>query len=591
MKRFLALVLAAILVPTPASAESSSYEVPSSQTAQVGQSIIAISELSSGNWDSRREGIIYPPGQHGYETASNYLCPNQKILDGEYPCDFASSGADLYGSNILPVCQSDLENFCVESLSFSLSDRVVTAEFFDSAGGNSFEAIPELGLEPGGLISLWKAEGVKNSAGEETYAVSVRSRQHFDKYEKRIRTISLDLSVVPYVEVQGNYYAPSSREGKDVNGLNKVYGGVPQGCTWSDQGRCGKVADFEGDPTIQLTIRASNELSGWFRGRISETVLSISQFSEKANRISVRGKPVEVPRFHVYADANNTPAAVQDVFPRGSGGTGLELFEGNSKKQAFATEGTKAYTVLEGMRAAVKDTATGTSTMWSIESIPLGNQPCFAKAEGVLGVVSTNATAYDGTAPGFENGQLTYKVAGLHYAPDGKTLNLGTYDLVMRSDIARCLYGFSSAPISAKIQVLTDGGESVVASTVVSERNGWLNLAAYGFTFSEKNIRVELTQTKPPKLKRTLAKFAGNVSGLGKAQLQEVSDLASKVTYQTRATCTATYQSNAAKAVALARAKNVCSKLTSLSPNLSSKLVVQRTTSAASSNKVSIVID
>ncbi len=588
MKRFLAAILGFALLTSPAAAASYSYEVPDSQTAQVGQSIITIWELTEGNWDSRREGRVFSPGQYGYETANTYLCPNEKILAGEYPCNFAESGADLYGSNILPVCKSDVDNFCVESMTFSLSDRVVVGQYFDDAGGDSFEAIPELGLEPGGLVSLWKVPGAANSAGVETYAVSVRSRQNFNPYLKRIQTISLDLSVTPYLEVQGNFYAPSSREGKDVNGLNKVYGGVPQGCTWSDEGRCGKAADFVGTPSVKLTIRASNELTGWFRGRISGPELSISKFSEKSNRISISGQPVEVPRFHVYADASNTPIEVQQVFPRGSGGTGRELFEGNSSKQVFATGGERTYQVLEGMRAAVKDTAAGTSTLWSIESIPLGNQPCFAKADGVLGVVSTNATAYDGTAPGFEDGQLTYKVAGLHYAPDGKTLNRGTYDLVMRSDIARCLYGFSSAPISAKIQVLTEQGEAVVASTVVNERNGWLNLAAYGFTFSEKNIKVELTQFSPRKV--SLSKFTGKSTSLTNSQKRQLQNGLSSAAGATSITCTAYGLKTTSKVSSMARAKSACAYANTFAPAAKVALQVKVTSQKSWDGKVDVVV-
>jgi hypothetical protein len=31
---------------------------------------------------------------------------------------------------------------------------------------------------------------------------------------------------------------------------------------------------------------------------------------------------------------------------------------------------------------------------------------------------------------------------------------------------------------------------------VVGEKNGWLRLAAYGFTFSQKTIKVKITQKK-----------------------------------------------------------------------------------------------
>jgi hypothetical protein len=103
--------------------------------------------------------------------------------------------------------------------------------------------------------------------------------------------------------------------------------------------------------------------------------------------------------------------------------------------------------------------------------------------------------AYNGGAPQFKNGFLNYEVAGLHYQPDGTTKVQGSYDLVMRSEVARCLYGFSRAPLSATISVVGEGDKSI-ATTVVSEKNGWLKLAAYGFTFSKKTIRVKVTKAK-----------------------------------------------------------------------------------------------
>jgi hypothetical protein len=104
---------------------------------------------------------------------------------------------------------------------------------------------------------------------------------------------------------------------------------------------------------------------------------------------------------------------------------------------------------------------------------------------------------YDGKVPDFIDGELRYKVSGMHYLPDGKTLSSGTYDLVMRSDTARCLYNFSSAPISASIAVISASGSSQVATTVSGERDGWLYLSAANFTFSSPTIKVKLTQSAP----------------------------------------------------------------------------------------------
>ena len=102
---------------------------------------------------------------------------------------------------------------------------------------------------------------------------------------------------------------------------------------------------------------------------------------------------------------------------------------------------------------------------------------------------------FNGNSPRYVNGTLNYQVAGMHYMPDGKALVEGTYDLLIRSDAARCLYGFSNAPIQASITV-TGENEQKVATTSMTEGNGWIKLSAYGFTFSDPTISVRLTQAK-----------------------------------------------------------------------------------------------
>jgi hypothetical protein len=103
---------------------------------------------------------------------------------------------------------------------------------------------------------------------------------------------------------------------------------------------------------------------------------------------------------------------------------------------------------------------------------------------------------YEGGSPSFQDGSLNYKVTGMHYMSDGTSLVTGTYDLVMRSEVARCLYGFSSAPISATISI-TGSEQNLVATTIVSEKDGWLKLAAYGFNFSSPVIKIKVSQAAP----------------------------------------------------------------------------------------------
>jgi hypothetical protein len=95
---------------------------------------------------------------------------------------------------------------------------------------------------------------------------------------------------------------------------------------------------------------------------------------------------------------------------------------------------------------------------------------------------------------------LIYQVAGPHFEKDGKTLFRGTYDLVMRKDVAQCLYNFSNAPIKATISVINANGEEIVATEQLAERNDasgeWITLGKYGFTFSSPKLKVKLTQEK-----------------------------------------------------------------------------------------------
>jgi hypothetical protein len=152
---------------------------------------------------------------------------------------------------------------------------------------------------------------------------------------------------------------------------------------------------------------------------------------------------------------------------------------------------------IERYRKDLGDASTGTTTMWNLSTTNSGNgSSCLQSSNKVLGVVTTNAMGYDGSAPSFEDQTLSYHVSGMHYLADGKALTEGTYDLVMRSDVARCLYGFTSAPISATVSVIDADGQTKTAVTVVNEKEGWLKMAAYGFTFSNPTLKVKMSQEK-----------------------------------------------------------------------------------------------
>jgi hypothetical protein len=146
------------------------------------------------------------------------------------------------------------------------------------------------------------------------------------------------------------------------------------------------------------------------------------------------------------------------------------------------------------------DKAAALPSVWAFRTMN-GNiqqiNPCLRETSSLNGVVTTNSTQYLDGPPTLNaaTNTLDYKVASPHLTSTGEVFK-GSYNLLLKSSVARCLYNFTNAPISASISILNESGLSSIATTVVNEKDGWLRLSASGFTFSSPTIRVRLTQEK-----------------------------------------------------------------------------------------------
>jgi hypothetical protein len=147
----------------------------------------------------------------------------------------------------------------------------------------------------------------------------------------------------------------------------------------------------------------------------------------------------------------------------------------------------------------INDKATALLSFWSVRTLTQGemggSSQCFRDSNRVSGIVTTNATQYSAGPPTLDKveGTLNYVVAAPHYDPRDKDFK-GSYYLVIRSDVARCVYGFSKAPINATISITSADGTPQVATTVIGERHDWLYLQAKNLEFSAPIIKAKLTQ-------------------------------------------------------------------------------------------------
>lgn len=111
----------------------------------------------------------------------------------------------------------------------------------------------------------------------------------------------------------------------------------------------------------------------------------------------------------------------------------------------------------------------------------------------MLGIISTNATAFDGDPPVLDPTTkiLSYKVAAPHFAVDGKTENIGKYYMNMNANFVKCILGVDKVPAVAQIGITSTGQTERVSTVTVKTDKDWLRLNVDNFTFSSPKINVK----------------------------------------------------------------------------------------------------
>jgi hypothetical protein len=386
---------------------------------------------------------------------------------------------------MLAVCALQSSNDCIESIEIKRANSEYTKLVFEKymprtpfqdVDGKEFSSDYSVNLPAGGAASIWQ-EFTNGQASGVKYLVSYQYAMYYDPAFKKFILQNVRLGIKPVREISESKWS----------------------ALWFSDGSSGIQYDFPEGVELRATIHMTNEAAGWFKARIESPEIKISPLTERNNRVIVEGKPVTVPTF---AYQRNITDMTADEKKYTSANKGV-IFVEPGQPQIFG--------YIEMARKVVSDVAAYSNTYWTLNSTPWDNaNPCLQDSSRVLGIVSTNAMGYEGASPKFENGFLNYKVTGLHFGADGKTPNLGMYDLLLRSDAARCLYGFSNAPISATVAISGADGATNVATTVVSEKDGWIKMKAYGFTFSEKNIKVKFNQAGVKK--STITCFKGKTT-------------------------------------------------------------------------------
>ena len=409
---------------------------------------------------------------------------------------------------VLPPCESVNQLDCIQSITAKLPDGKSTEGTLVRKWNTalSYTGDMNLGIPDGGAQSTWKIPG-SNPGGSEEYALTAVIDGRLKSKPGSIPYSSLQINLKPIREVTGIYTEPASSVGAIGLGRGFFENTVSsdKGCVIAELNRCALAASFNVDTQFTLKLRLSSNTNQWMHGRLSDPSVTVDAISTSAQLLTVTANPLEVPMVAGWVRWNDLPAVIKSKYPQGAGGTGAD----NSD---FTTTDLANRILRVGMRAAgqealddfkswnplLEDKPMAMRTMWSLRSISNTDpaiQAC--DGQGLSGLVTTNAAVYSDGPPSFDKDSqsLNYTVGAPHFDTSNKVFS-GSYSLIMNSAVARCIYGFSNAPISAKIEIASDDGSSSIATTTLNQKDGWLRLSANGFHYSIPQIKIKLTQEK-----------------------------------------------------------------------------------------------
>jgi len=444
-------------------------------------------------------------GALGQMPKSMYVCKSLNTTDCVRP---EINGFSF--NSIFTQCVSDSDTDCVESLGIKSDDGSIKLATFQRNWGVSpvYEGDKSKLLPSGHGPSTWSITDSKGVT--ETFALivgvngylSLRTNPTQAKYENFFSAIQ------PVKEVSGpEYIAGVAVATKRAEGYGPGWNTnfVERGCQIAENGKCGYRLPFDLEKTFVLKVRLGQPVQGWLHGRMKDANVIMTTAADNSQVVEISAKPLSIPSVYGWVKWSELPPAVKELYPIGAGGTARGFDDFLTTDLASRTLLTKSevagnYAIKEMnlWLPLLNDKAAAMRTFWVAQTIrgelPLESQNC-VRGKGFTGVIGTNAVVYSDGPPTFDKAEqsLNYTVGASHLDSKGDLFK-GYYQLNLRSDVARCLYGFGSAPIQAKIEVSSSDGTPSVATTVINEKDGWLKMTAGGFTFSTPSIKVKLSQ-------------------------------------------------------------------------------------------------
>jgi len=450
------------------------------------------------------------------------------------PHDSHCTTADVSYTADIPRCQSDSDVNCTSDFgtidASGTKTSAVFTRYFPNHATNEFTGDPQLNVPSGVAGSIYSMPQSPHAGGQSYYLQVIMSGAL--NADGSSQTPSLDVQMSPVKIETSNYFTATNQPNAPDAGWIQYadpssgvlkWGGQASGfsgdqfCVASSakERLCAEKYAFPANTRYYVSLRLTQLPTGWMHGRIDNPDISVTT-GRRFSTLQITGDPVAVPVVYKMYHYVDMPAALKDMYDVQKGGykpvCGPEQTVCAGGRSGPSPDPLQRNVIIspspssaDGMDQLklwlpyVNNTATALPSFWSARTLSRGEMNgannCFVDNSKISGIVTTNSTQYSSGPPTFDRGSgtLNYQVASPHYGTTGDVFK-GSYDLVIRSDVARCIYGFSKAPISATVSVTSADGSPEVATTVVGEKDGWLYLQAKNFEFSAPTIQVKLSQ-------------------------------------------------------------------------------------------------
>jgi hypothetical protein len=400
--------------------------------------------------------------------------------------------------SVLPNCQNDPGNPCVKSFEASIDNGKT---WIQSATAKTYAAKTfDQSKYPAGSYIVQTRNWVGEEktllpSGTDSSVFSFPKAPHHGGPEYLLQPIIEGVSSTQNVNAKAHKLSLSIIPIKTYTAPN------PNNCSlWITT--CFDLFNFKAETTFRVVLDLkylAPTFSGWFQSRVKNSEiqqLSSTEFAFSGSAITVSSVIAEFSKPY--------PEALIAAYPNVKTGFILE------KYPYWATS------VTSNTNAAIKDWITfensiskqakWESSIWSAVSYSTATSSfiytqmngCLQSSKGLLGQVSTNATVYTISAPLWDatTDSLSFTVASPTFESDGDKKQ-GLYDLVLREDVAKCLWGKNLLNTNAVIEVLNSDGTVQVATTTFKVLNGYVYFRAAGFHFSVPKIKVSIVEPTP----------------------------------------------------------------------------------------------